>query len=186
MDDKQKKFQDNIKELLRSIGEDSQREGLIDTPKRVFKSYQDLYGGYKIDTDKLLQKALFTTDNQNMVIVDNIDFFSTCEHHMLPIIGKAYIGYLPSKKVVGLSKIPRLVEAFGKRLQIQENMTSQIAHAIFDNIGAKGVGVVLKARHLCMEMRGVQKIGSFTSTFYYLGEFEKDNIKNEFLSHINP
>jgi GTP cyclohydrolase I len=178
-------FQNKIQDILSYIGEDTTREGLIDTPKRVQKSFTEIFKGYSIDEKQLLQKAMFSTDNENMVIVGDIDFFSMCEHHILPIIGKAYVGYIPNKKVVGLSKIPRLIEVFAKRLQIQENMTQQIADALFKHINAKGVGVIIKARHLCMEMRGVCKINSYTTTSSYLGTFQEHQIKQEFLDCIN-
>jgi GTP cyclohydrolase I len=179
-------FEQNIQEILISIGEDINREGLVDTPKRVNKAYKEIFDGYNINEKELLQSAMFSTDNENMVIVDNIDFFSMCEHHMLPIIGKAYIAYIPNKKVVGLSKIPRLVEVYARRLQIQENMTEQIAIALMENIQPKGVAVILKARHLCMEMRGVNKINSLTTTHSYKGVFNSQStIKQEFLSQIN-
>lgn len=183
--DEQKQFRENIKSILLSIGEDVDREGLIGTPKRVYKAYKEMFGGYSKDPKKILQKALFKSDNENMVVVSDIDFFSTCEHHMLPIIGKAFVAYIPDKKVVGLSKIPRLVDIYAKRLQIQENMTEQIANAMMENISPKGVGVLIQARHLCIEMRGAKKVNSLTSTFSYKGIFKDKDIKQEFLIKIN-
>jgi len=180
----QNKFSENIKSILESIGEDINREGLIDTPNRIYKAYKQMFNGYKKDPKELLQKSLFKSNNENMVVVSDIDFFSTCEHHMLPMIGKAFVAYVPNEKVVGLSKIPRLVNLYASRLQIQENMTEQIASSLMEYINPKGVGVVVKARHLCMEMRGVNKVGSNTTTFSYKGIFDNLNVRQEFLSQI--
>jgi GTP cyclohydrolase I len=181
----QKKFEENIKENLMMFGEDINREGLIDTPKRVYESYEFLLQGYKQNPKKILEKALFTSSNKSMVVIKDIDLFSMCEHHILPIIGKAYIAYIPNGKVAGLSKIPRIVDVFSKRLQIQEELTEQISSCLQEVLSPLGVGVIIKARHMCMEMRGVEKTGSQTVTTSYKGAFTKKHIKEEFLFHLN-
>jgi len=178
-------LESSVKKILEHIGEDPEREGLIDTPKRVRKAWEFICGGYKQDPKEIMQSALFTTSNDEMVIVKDIEFYSTCEHHMLPIIGKAHIAYIPDGKVIGLSKIPRVVDVFARRLQIQEQLTEQIAEAITEAIAPKGVAVVIDARHMCMEMRGVQKICSTTITSALRGIFKKEKkTKDEFLSII--
>jgi len=174
-----------VVEILKYIGEDPNREGLIKTPYRVKKAYEFLTSGYKQDPIKIINEALFTSSNDEMVIVKDIEFYSLCEHHLLPIIGKAHIAYIPDGKVVGLSKIPRVVNVFARRLQIQEQMTEQIAEAINQAINPKGVAVVLEARHMCMEMRGVEKVCSSTITSAMRGIFkENKKTKDEFLSMI--
>ncbi|MEA3497565.1 MAG: GTP cyclohydrolase I FolE [Campylobacterota bacterium] len=179
-------MENSVKEILEHIGEDSQREGLLDTPKRVKKAWEFMCSGYKEDPLKIIQSALFTSSNDEMVIVKDIELYSTCEHHMLPIIGKAHVAYIPDGKVIGLSKIPRVVDVFSRRLQIQEQLTEQIADAINDAISPKGVAVVIDARHMCMEMRGVQKICSTTVTSALRGIFKKEKkTKDEFLSIIS-
>lgn len=179
-----KKIEDSISSILQAIGEDSTREGLEKTPQRVSKSFEHLFGGYKQNAKNILQSALFETKNSEMVIVKDIEFYSMCEHHILPIIGKAHICYIPNGKVTGLSKLPRVVEVFARRLQIQENMTEQIADAIQDSIEPKGVGVIITARHMCMEMRGVEKCNSKTTTSSYRGELLKPEIKQEFILNL--
>jgi len=175
-----------VKKILKHIGEDPQREGLLDTPKRVRKAWEFICGGYKQDPHEIMKSALFTSSNNEMVIVKDIEFYSTCEHHMLPIIGKAHVAYIPNGKVIGLSKIPRVVDVFSRRLQIQEQLTEQIADAINEAIEPKGVAVVIDARHMCMEMRGVQKISSTTITSALRGIFkEEKKTKDEFLSIIS-
>ncbi len=181
----QKKFEESIKTMLSIIGEDINREGLIKTPTRVYKSFQFLTKGYNQDPKQILNEALFQTSNDEMVLIKDIEFYSMCEHHLLPIIGRAHIAYIPDGKVVGLSKIPRMVEVFAKRLQIQEQMTEQIADAITEVIKPKGVGVVLQARHMCMEMRGVQKVNSYTTTSALRGLFREGKTRSEFLNFIN-
>ena len=181
----QKKFEESIKTMLSIIGEDINREGLIKTPTRVYKSFQFLTKGYNQDPKQILNEALFQTSNDEMVLIKDIEFYSMCEHHLLPIIGRAHIAYIPDGKVVGLSKIPRMVEVFAKRLQIQEQMTEQIADAITEVIKPKGVGVVLQARHMCMEMRGVQKVNSHTTTSALRGLFREGKTRSEFLNFIN-
>ena len=177
-------IEDSIRTILKAIGEDIQREGLLKTPYRVAKSFDYLFGGYQKDAEEILRSAMFKTQNSEMVIVKDIEFYSMCEHHMLPIIGKAHVGYIPNGQVTGLSKIPRVVEVFARRLQIQENMTEQIAEAIDKAISPKGVAVVISARHMCMEMRGVEKCNSLTTTSSFKGDLQQRDLKNEFLSQI--
>ncbi|MBI3873421.1 MAG: GTP cyclohydrolase I FolE [Arcobacter sp.] len=175
-----------IKEILEHIGEDVSREGLMDTPKRVRKAWEFMCSGYDKDANAIINQALFTTTNDEMVVVKDIEFYSMCEHHMLPIIGKVHVAYIPDGKVVGLSKIPRVVDVFARRLQIQEQLTEQICDAINEAIKPKGVAVVVDARHMCMEMRGVEKICSTTVTSALRGLFKKDKkTKDEFLSIIS-
>ena len=174
-----------IRELLIKIGEDPQREGLLTTPQRVARSYSEICGGYRMDPDALVREALFEAEGQEMVLVNDIDFYSLCEHHMLPFFGKAHVAYIPNSKIVGLSKIARVVEAYARRLQVQERMTAQIAGCLMRNLDAMGVAVVLHAQHLCMMMRGIQKQNSFAVTSEMLGVF-KENAKtrSEFLTLI--
>ena len=175
-----------VDSLLQTIeGEDTTRHGLKDTPKRVAKMYDEIFSGYKKSLTDVF-KARFSTDNDSMVIVKDIDFFSTCEHHMLPFFGKVHIAYIPNKTVLGLSKFARLVEIYSRRLQIQEQMTHQLASAINSNLKAKGVGVVVEATHLCMAVRGVQKLNSKTVTNTMVGVFlTKPEVRAEFLNFIN-
>ena len=181
-----KAFEALITQVLENLGEDPQREGLKKTPVRVVKALKFLTEGYGKDPKEILNEALFTTSNDEMVLVRDIEFYSLCEHHMLPIIGRAHVAYIPDGKVVGLSKIPRIVNVFARRLQIQEQMTEQIADAIEDTIKPKGVAVVLHARHMCMEMRGVQKINSTTVSSALRGLFKSDQrTRNEFYNLIN-
>jgi len=181
-----KKIEEAVKEILINIGEDPNREGLLKTPHRVAKSFEFLTKGYKQDPKEILNQALFTTTNDEMVLVRNIEFYSLCEHHLLPIIGRVHVAYIPDGKVVGLSKIPRIVEVFARRLQIQEQLTEQIADAINDTIEPKGVAVVVHARHMCMEMRGVEKINSTTVSSALRGLFKSDlRTRSEFFNLIN-
>ena len=183
---KQEEFEGAITKVLELLGEDPQREGLLKTPSRVAKAWEFLTEGYHEDPEAILNKALFTSSNDEMVVVRDIEFYSTCEHHMLPIIGRAHVAYIPDGKVVGLSKIPRIVNVFARRLQIQEQMTEQIADAISNAINPKGVAVVLHARHMCMEMRGVQKINSTTVSSALRGLFKSDQrTRSEFYNIIN-
>jgi GTP cyclohydrolase IA len=178
-------MQELIRRLLAELGEDPAREGLLDTPKRVEKALRFLTSGYTANVDTVLNNALFTVDYNEMVIVKDIDFYSLCEHHLLPFFGRCHIAYIPNGKVIGLSKIPRLVEVFARRLQIQERMTSQIADTIRDKINPLGVGVVIEATHLCMAMRGVEKQNSFAVTSAMLGGFQHDaRTRMEFLELI--
>ncbi len=182
----QKEIEKAVETILRNLGEDPEREGLLKTPHRVAKALEFLTEGYRKDPKEILNKALFTSSNDEMVLVRDIEFYSLCEHHMLPIIGRAHVAYIPDGKVVGLSKIPRVVNLYARRLQIQEQMTEQIADAISETIQPKGVAVVIHARHMCMEMRGVEKINSTTVTSALRGLFKKDiRTRNEFYDLIN-
>ncbi|NPA11853.1 MAG: GTP cyclohydrolase I FolE [Epsilonproteobacteria bacterium] len=172
-------------EILKAIGEDPQREGLKKTPQRVAKAFEEICSGYFKDPKEVLNDALFDSTNDEMVVVRNIEFYSMCEHHILPFFGRVHVAYIPDKKVVGLSKIPRMVEVFARRLQIQEQLTEQIADAIMDVVKPKGVGVVIHARHMCMEMRGVKTKHSYTSTSALRGLFLKEKTREEFFNIIN-
>ena len=184
--EKQQEFEEAIEKVLELLGEDPKREGLLKTPSRVAKAWSFLTEGYHQDPKEILSQALFTSSNDEMVVVRDIEFYSTCEHHMLPIIGRAHVAYIPDGKVVGLSKIPRIVNLFARRLQIQEQMTEQIADAISETINPKGVAVVLHARHMCMEMRGVEKINSTTVSSALRGLFKSDQrTRSEFYNIIN-
>ena len=183
---KDAEFENAVKSMMLHVGEDPAREGLLETPSRVRKAYEFIYGGYKEDPKEILSKALFTSSNDEMVLIKDIEFYSTCEHHLLPIIGQVHVAYIPDGKVVGLSKIPRVVNVFARRMQIQEQLTEQIADAIMDAIAPKGVAVVVQARHMCMEMRGVEKINSTTTSSALRGLFKKDEkTRSEFFSLIN-
>jgi GTP cyclohydrolase I len=175
-------FEDLVREMISRIGEDPSREGLLNTPQRVTKSMQYLTRGYSQTPASVLNGALFTVDYDEMVIVKDIEMFSMCEHHMLPFFGKVHIAYIPQGKVIGLSKLPRLVEVFARRLQVQERLTTQLAEAIQEIIQPQGVGVVIEARHLCMMMRGVEKQHSAAITSSMLGVFRQQETRNEFLS----
>jgi GTP cyclohydrolase I len=171
-----------IHDLLKEIGEDPTREGLEKTPARVAKAWEYLTSGYKQNVHEVLNEALFTEEYDEMVVVKDIDLYSLCEHHLLPFVGKCHIAYMPSRKIVGLSKLPRLVEMFARRLQVQERLTEQIAEAICDVLEPRGVGVVVEAYHLCMMMRGVQKQNSRTLTSALRGVFRDDQrTRDEFL-----
>jgi GTP cyclohydrolase I len=176
--------QDLYTELITRLGEDPNREGLVKTPERTEQAMSFLTKGYQEDADKILRGALFEVDYDEMVIVRDIEVFSLCEHHMLPFFGKVHVAYIPNGKVIGLSKIPRLVEVFARRLQVQERLTRQIADAIQDVIDPQGVGVVIEARHLCMMMRGVEKQHSSTVTSAMVGVFHQQNTRAEFLSLV--
>jgi len=176
-----------VAHILKSVGEDLGRDGLRNTPDRVARMYDEILFGYTVDPVKLLNKALFDVDYAEMVVVGDIDFWSMCEHHMLPIFGQAHVAYLPDKKVVGLSKIPRVVEAFARRLQIQERMTRQIAELIDDLVEPQGVGVVVQATHLCVAMRGAKKPNAHMRTTALLGSFlTNEKTRNEFFDSIEP
>jgi GTP cyclohydrolase I len=177
--------QELYRELLVRIGEDPTRDGLLDTPERMEKSIAFLTRGYAMDTTTVLHDALFDVDYDEMVIVKDIEFFSMCEHHLLPFFGKAHIAYVPNGKVIGLSKIPRLVDMFARRLQVQERLTRQIADSIEEAINPQGVAIILEAQHLCMMMRGVEKQHSATVTSSMLGVFKTQlQTRNEFLSLV--
>ena len=174
-----------MKEIIVRLGEDPQREGLVRTPARVHKAFEFLTRGYSEDPEAMLKKALFSVTYDEMVIVKDVEVFSLCEHHMLPFFGKVHVAYIPNGKVIGLSKIPRLIEIFSRRLQIQERLTTQIAETIQKVIQPQGVGVVIEARHLCMMMRGVEKQHSAAVTSSMLGCFrDEQETRTEFLSLI--
>ena len=178
-------MQEIIKQLLVKLGEDPKREGLLKTPDRVAKSFGFLTKGYNEDPEKIITNAIFKTDSDDMIIVKDIDFFSLCEHHLLPFYGKCHIAYLPKGKIVGLSKLARLTEVYARRLQVQERLTTQIAHTLFTHLNPRGVGVVMEAHHLCMMMRGVEKQKSHAVTSSMLGDFRNDSAtRAEFLSLI--
>jgi len=184
--DNSEQFLNAVKTMITHMGEDVAREGLLKTPERVLKSYEFIYGGYKEDPQAILNSAMFESSNDEMVLIKDIEFYSTCEHHLLPIIGRAHVAYIPDGKVVGLSKIPRVVDVFARRMQIQEQLTEQIADALMESISPKGVAVVIQARHMCMEMRGVQKISSTTTSSALRGLFKRDEkTRIEFFSLIN-
>lgn len=172
--------------VLHELGEDTEREGLLDTPKRAAKAMQFLTSGYHTELQDVVNGAVFTSDNDEMVVVQGIEFYSLCEHHMLPFIGKCHIGYLPNGKVLGLSKFARIVDMFGRRFQIQENMTKQIADAVREVTDCRGVGVIVEAQHMCMMMRGVQKQNSMMRTSVMKGDFrENQATREEFMRLIN-
>jgi len=184
-DEKQKKLEKNTRDLLELIGEDPNREGLINTPKRVAKAWNFLTKGYKEDLDALINNAIFEGESKDMVIVKNIEFYSLCEHHMIPFYGKAHIGYILDGKIIGLSKLARITDLFAQRLQVQERLTSQIAQCLQDVLNPRGVAVVLEGKHFCMLSRGVQKQNSIATSSSMLGIFrEKESTRNEFLKLI--
>ena len=176
-----------IRELLVELGEDPKREGLLKTPDRVAAAYEFLSSGYRTDAARLLNGAVFTQATNSMVIVKNIEVYSLCEHHMLPFFGRCHIGYIPSGKVFGVSKLARLVDMYARRLQLQERLTEQISQKVLELVGAKGVGVMIEARHLCMMMRGVEKQNSEMVTSSVLGTFrDSETTRDEFLALIGP
>ncbi|MEA1981809.1 MAG: GTP cyclohydrolase I FolE [candidate division Zixibacteria bacterium] len=178
-------MEDLFRKLLINIGEDVNREGLLKTPQRAAKAYEFLTKGYREDVDKIINNAIFESDTSEMVVVKNIELYSMCEHHLLPFIGKCHVAYIPNGKVIGLSKIARIVEVFARRLQIQENLTHEIAGTIQKYTDAVGVGVVIEAQHLCMMMRGVEKQNSVMTTSCILGEMHDDpSTRAEFFSLI--
>ena len=180
---KETEFKSLVEQILRAVGEDPKREGLLKTPERVEKSLKFLTSGYNIDVDKLVNDALYNENYNEMVIVKNIDVYSLCEHHMLPFFGKCHIAYLPQGKIIGLSKVPRLIDAYSRRLQVQERLTTEIAQCIQNIVKPAGVAVVIDAIHLCMSMRGVEKQNSYTTTSSMLGCFKDDaRTRSEFLS----
>jgi len=179
------RVEDAVRRILEEIGEDPDRQGLVGTPERVHRMYTELTAGYHVDPERLINNAIFDVDYSEMVIVKDIPFYSLCEHHLLPFFGRCHIAYIPKGKVIGLSKIPRLVEVFARRLQIQERMTSQIADTIREKIQPLGVAVVIEATHLCMAMRGVEKQNSYAITSAMLGGFQNDaRTRMEFLELI--
>ena len=176
---------DHYKEVLKLLGEDPEREGLLKTPMRVAKAMQTLTKGYQMDAHKILTDALFKEDYNQMVIVKNIDFFSLCEHHMLPFYGKAHVAYIPNGYITGLSKIARVVDIFSHRLQVQERMTQQIKDCIEETLHPLGVMVVIEAKHMCMQMRGVEKQNSITTTSDFSGAFNQAKTRQEFMNLIH-
>ena len=174
------------RKLLKEIGENPDREGLVRTPSRVAKSWEFFSKGYNQNLEDIINNAIFEEDAKDMVIVRDVEFFSLCEHHLLPFFGKAHVGYIPNGKVIGLSKIPRIIDMFSRRLQVQERLTHQVAEALQDVLNPIGVAVVMEGRHMCMQMRGVEKQNSFASTSAMLGQFRKSSeTRSEFLSIIN-
>ena len=167
-------FQKTIRDIIVELGEDPEREGLIKTPERVERSLRFLTRGYHQNLDDVVNGALFEAESDDMVIVRNIEFFSMCEHHMLPFFGKCHIGYIPNKKIIGVSTVARIVDMFARRLQVQERLTKEISHALMDILDAEGVGVVMDAQHLCMQMRGVEKQNSVMTTSSMLGSFRRE------------
>jgi GTP cyclohydrolase IA len=170
--------------ILKNLGEDVEREGLLKTPERVSKAMQFLTHGYDLEPAEILKSAMFAEEYQQMVIVKDIELYSLCEHHLLPFFGKAHVAYIPNGHIVGLSKIPRIVDAFARRLQVQERLTTQIRDCIEDTLKPLGVAVVIEASHLCMQMRGIQKQNSVTTTSAFTGEFLKDTTRSEFIRLI--
>ena len=179
-------LKENYEVILEEIGEDPNREGLLKTPERVAKAMQYLTHGYHIDPSEILKSAMFAEDYNQMVLVKDIELYSLCEHHMLPFFGKAHIAYIPNGHIVGLSKIPRIVDAFSRRLQVQERLTNEIRDCIEETLNPKGVAVVIEAKHLCMQMRGVQKQNSVTTTSAFSGAFmESEKTRAEFMNLIS-
>ncbi len=179
------KLSENFKSILGNIGEDSTREGLLRTPERAAKALLFLTHCYDLDAKAILESAKFREDYKQMVIVKDIELYSLCEHHLLPFFGKAHVAYIPNNFIVGLSKIPRVVDAYARRLQVQERLTTQIRDAIQETLNPLGVAVVIEAKHMCMQIRGVQKQNSVTTTSAFTGEFENDRTRSEFIRLIS-
>lgn len=180
--DNVEKMAANYKNIIETLGEDSNREGLIKTPMRIAKAMHFLTQGYDINPNEIIQSALFEQETQEMIIVKDIELYSMCEHHMLPFFGRAHIAYIPNGKITGLSKFARVVDAFSRRLQVQERLTRQILDCIQESLNPLGVAVVIEAKHLCMMMRGVEKQNSATTTSAFTGEFAKQSTRNEFIN----
>lgn len=179
-------IEDNVRQILTHIGEDPTREGLVRTPYRVARAYEYFTRGYDQDPKEVINKAMFTEDYQEMVLVKDIDFFSLCEHHLLPFFGRAHVAYIPKHRIVGLSKVARLVEVYSRRLQVQERLTTQVANTIMEELDPLGVGVVIRAEHLCMRMRGVEKQNSIVTTSAMLGAFRNQQAtREEFITLVN-
>jgi GTP cyclohydrolase IA len=179
------KIAEHYQQIIELLGEDVEREGLLKTPERVSKAMQFLMQGYEQNPEDIIKAAMFTEDYRQMVIVKDIDFYSMCEHHMLPFFGKAHVAYIPNKKITGLSKIARIVEVYARRMQVQERMTTQIKECIQRTLNPMGVMVIIEAQHLCMQMRGVQKQHSITTTSDFTGVFEQAKTREEFINLIN-
>jgi GTP cyclohydrolase I len=176
---------DNYKSIIENLGENVYREGLEKTPERAAKAMQYLTHGYGLNPLEILQSALFTENHKQMIVVKDIEVYSMCEHHMLPFFGKAHIAYIPNGKIVGISKIPRIVDAFSRRMQVQERLTDEINACIQEALNPKGVAVVIEAQHMCMCMRGIQKQNSVTTTSSFTGAFEKNKVRKEFISLVS-
>ena len=183
--DKIETISENYRSIIENLGEDTQREGIIKTPERAAKAMQYLTHGYDNDPLEIMKSALFTEDHQQMIVVKDIEVYSMCEHHMLPFFGKAHVAYIPNGKIVGLSKIPRVVDAFARRMQVQERLTDEIKNCIQEALNPLGVAVVIEAQHMCMQMRGIQKQNSVTTTSSFTGAFEKDKTRKEFISLVS-
>jgi len=183
-DEKTAKIAEHYQQIIQLLGEDVEREGLLKTPERVSKAMQFLMQGYEQNPENIIKSAMFTEDYRQMVIVKDIDFYSMCEHHMLPFFGKAHVAYIPNKKITGLSKIARIVEVYARRMQVQERMTTQIKECIQRTLNPMGVMVIIEAQHLCMQMRGVQKQHSITTTSDFTGVFEQAKTREEFINLI--
>lgn len=183
--EKTKKLAEHYRHIIEILGENPEREGLIKTPERLGKAMQFLMQGYQEDPEKILRSAMFTEDYRQMVIVKDIDFYSMCEHHMLPFFGKAHVAYIPNKKITGLSKIARIVDVYARRMQVQERMTTQIKECIQNTLNPMGVMVIIEAQHLCMQMRGVQKQHSITTTSDFTGVFQQAKTREEFMNLIH-
>ena len=184
-EDKTAQIAEHYKQIIQLLGEDVNREGLLKTPERVSKAMQFLMQGYEQNPEEILRSAMFTEDYRQMVIVKDIDFYSMCEHHMLPFFGKAHVAYIPNKKITGLSKLARIVEVYARRMQVQERMTTQIKDCIQNTLNPMGVMVIIEAQHLCMQMRGVQKQHSITTTSDFTGVFQQAKTREEFMNLIN-
>ncbi len=183
--EKLEQISNGYKAIIENLGEDTNREGILKTPERAAKAMQFLTQGYDLDPLEILKSAMFTEDHKQMIVVKDIEVYSMCEHHMLPFFGKAHVAYIPNGKIVGLSKIPRVIDAFARRMQVQERLTDQIKDCIQEALQPLGVAVVIEAQHMCMQMRGVQKQNSFTTTSSFTGAFENDITRREFISLIS-
>lgn len=181
-----KGIEDSVRHILEYVGEDPDREGLVKTPERVSRAFAYLTKGYAEDPKAVINQAMFTEDYQEMVLVKDIDFFSLCEHHLLPFFGRAHVAYIPKHRIVGLSKVARLVEVYSRRLQVQERLTTQLANTVMEELDPQGVGVIVRAEHLCMRMRGVEKQNSIVTTSAMLGAFRNNQAtREEFITLVN-
>jgi GTP cyclohydrolase IA len=183
--EKLEQISNGYKAIIENLGEDTNREGILKTPERAAKAMQFLTQGYDLNPLEILKSAMFTEDHKQMIVVKDIEVYSMCEHHMLPFFGKAHVAYIPNGKIVGLSKIPRVIDAFARRMQVQERLTDEIKNCIQEALQPLGVAVVIEAQHMCMQMRGVQKQNSFTTTSSFTGAFENDVTRREFISLIS-
>ncbi len=183
--EKLEQISNGYKAIIENLGEDTNREGILKTPERAAKAMQFLTQGYDLNPLEILRSAMFTEDHKQMIVVKDIEVYSMCEHHMLPFFGKAHVAYIPNGQIVGLSKIPRVIDAFARRMQVQERLTDEIKNCIQEALNPLGVAVVIEAQHMCMQMRGVQKQNSFTTTSSFTGAFENDITRREFISLIS-